>query len=394
MELGWSFKFPHHESARPRASARSQPRLRTRGGFVGSGGALVLARHLALAYGRACKVRCGASGASRAGFKVNTKYKGAVSYGTVSKEELEEAARIRSEYSAERPEQAKSALPAAKKRLLLKRLQQPGQAKTGYGPAIAQLMREAKPPDSDSAEAKEDEADGNENSAPGSDEAPKDQADGQNSTSSQAPESGEAQKGSESSESSESSTDFPGLADTVLRRRAVCLESWEGWPAAMALSAAQRIAENPRGSAAASIQAAVRALSTAGEHVPAAELLLTLRDGGVDREVLERRLNVQAASALFEEVAVRSGLELQAAGYLDDAWEALMAASAQPRLSRFLRRPTLKALAAVSERLANNSSSNPRAQVRYIRGALDAEVVLQGLSRDRREAGDAQLFPE
>ncbi|CAE7677442.1 unnamed protein product, partial [Symbiodinium sp. CCMP2456] len=51
-----------------------------------------------------------------------------------------------------------------------------------------------------------------------------------------------------------------------------------------ALSAARRLAENPRGAAAASLQAAARAFSSAGEHALASELLLSLRDGGVDRE--------------------------------------------------------------------------------------------------------------
>ncbi|CAE7702445.1 unnamed protein product, partial [Symbiodinium microadriaticum] len=64
---------------------------------------------------------------------------------------------------------------------------------------------------------------------------------------------------------------------------------------------------------------------------------------------------------------------------------ALMAASAQPDLRKSFRKPTLKALALVSERLCNDTSTTPKEQVKYLRGALDAEVVLQGLARDRKE---------
>ncbi|OLP76740.1 hypothetical protein AK812_SmicGene43287 [Symbiodinium microadriaticum] len=254
--------------------------------------------------------------------------------------------------------------------------------KAGYGAAILQLsarsreMREEEPESEEPAE-----------------EEPQESASSIEAEASTAEEGGSAPETTplsaatdvEDNSDSDSFDSLPGLADTVLRRRAVCLENWEGWPAAMALSAARRLAENPRGAAAASLQAAARAFSFAGEHALAAELLLSLRDGGVDREVLQRRLDVGSASALFEEVAVRAGLELQAAGYFSDAWEALMAASAQPDLRKSFRKPTLKALALVSERLCNDTSTTPKEQVKYLRGALDAEVVLQGLARDRKE---------
>ncbi|OLP90429.1 hypothetical protein AK812_SmicGene28010 [Symbiodinium microadriaticum] len=135
MEPNWSIR-PIPTTAR-RAAASLEPAISKPWlgpSVLGTSAVLVFTRHLSCTTGRLPKVLLRAiRRASRKGFKVNTKYKGAVSYGTVSQEELEEAARIRSEYNAERPQQAQSALPAAKKRLLLKRLQQPGQVDVSQG---------------------------------------------------------------------------------------------------------------------------------------------------------------------------------------------------------------------------------------------------------------------
>ncbi|CAJ1403364.1 unnamed protein product [Effrenium voratum] len=181
---------------------------------------------------------------------------------------------------------------------------------------------------------------------------------------------------------------LPGLADTA--NLTSSLQSWEGWAPAMDLAGARRVAAAPRSAAASALKAAARALSAADEHELCAQVLLELRDFGVDREVLERRLSPAAANALFEETALRLGLALRDAGQRQDAWEALMAVCAQPALGQHLRKPSLQALAEVSERLAN-ATSDPYLQVQYLQGVLDAEVVLQALPRDRREGLELYL---
>ncbi|CAJ1418394.1 unnamed protein product [Effrenium voratum] len=308
------------------------------------------------------KVRVEAKGASdlRQGFKVNTKYRGAASYGTISQEEMEEAERIRNQYTTDLSSIKKADVQPARKRLLLKRLK-PGFAAGSRTKRLVQVVQHRQ--ESEAEVEAEEEA--------------------------EAEEPNVAETGSErSSEPGSREAFLPGLADTA--NLTSSLQSWEGWAPAMDLAGARRVAAAPRSAAASALKAAARALSAADEHELCAQVLLELRDFGVDREVLERRLSPAAANALFEETALRLGLALRDAGQRQDAWEALMAVCAQPALGQHLRKPSLQALAEVSERLAN-ATSDPYLQVQYLQGVLDAEVVLQALPRDRREGLELYL---
>eukprot|EP00435_Cladocopium_sp_Y103_P045255 s1129_g12.t4 len=164
--------------------------------------------------------------------------------------------------------------------------------------------------------------------------------------------------------------------------------SWEGWPPPMDLAAAKSLAATVTkpGSSRVSglaLQAAARALYEIKDFVGSALLLRELRDFGVDLEVLERRLEVVKAQNLFDQVAVRLGVAYLDAGLWRDAWEALMGACAQPRLSRPLATIAVAALADAAERGAN--ASEALQQVELLQGLLDAEAVLRALPRDRRE---------
>mgnify|MGYP002804276468 CR=1 FL=1 len=280
----------------------------------------------------------------RKGFKVNTQYRGARSYGTISQEELEEAARIRNEYNEDLSSVKKADVkPKARRRLLLKRLR----------PSFQALDEEDEDDTEDQEETGEKSGDG----------------DGDDSEAS----------------SSWSSTATVGAAATPLRELRT---SWLGWPSPMELSASRNLAQTlttPGASRVSgrTLQAAARALYEANDMVKCALTLRELRDFGVDREVLERRLDVSDASDLFDEVAVRLGVVYLDAGLWRDAWEALMGACAQPRLAPRWRKAALSALADAAERGAN--ASDAWQQVELLQGVLDAEAVLSALPRDRRE---------
>lgn len=285
-------------------------------------------------------------------FKVNKQYRGARSYGTISQEELEEAARIRNEYNQDLSSVKKAdARPKARRRLLLKRLRPSFQA-----------------PQEDEGEDGETEEE-DESSSGSNEDADADGADGLLET-----------KGNSSSWSSAA-----GVGDVSAKSFRT---SWEGWPPPMDLAAAQSLATSVTkpGSSRVSglaLQAAARALYETKNFVSSAVLLWELRDFGVDREVLERRLDVVKAQNLFDQVAVRLGVAYLDAGLWRDAWEALMGACAQPRLSRPLAKIAVAALADAAERGAN--ASEALQQVELLQGLLDAEAVLRALPRDRRE---------
>lgn len=172
------------------------------------------------------------------------------------------------------------------------------------------------------------------------------------------------------------------------------IDDWLGWPPALELGPAKRIAKGSlRRQPVAMLQAGARALSGAGDHREAASLLRELRDFGVDRGVLERRLDLSAASKLSQDAAVLLGLELKRADLQFDAWKALLAACAeQPGLRKALHVPTLQALSAVSDTLTKRNCSNPAKQVEVLQGVVDAYIVLQKASKsDSRERLELEL---
>ncbi|CAK9058008.1 unnamed protein product [Durusdinium trenchii] len=287
----------------------------------------------------------------RRGFKVNKEYKGSHSYGTISQEEMEEAARIRSRYdedfaSVKKAEAKKS---KARKRLLLKRLR----------PSFQEYQED------------EIEERGEESAEAASEDAEDDP--GRSTPSTPVSRSREAGGG-------------------ALRSKPVASwkTSWEGWPAPMDLSSARKLASSLGATSSARrasgrvLQAAARALVEAQEHLGAAQLLLELRDFGVEREVLDRRLTPSEAEQLFDEAAVRLGHAYLNANLWGNAWEALIAACAQPRLSQPLASWALSGLASAAER-GCKAATEPLRQVELLQGALDAEAVWGALPRERRE---------
>ncbi|CAJ1367446.1 unnamed protein product [Effrenium voratum] len=103
------------------------------------------------------KVRVEAKGASdlRQGFKVNTKYRGAASYGTISQEEMEEAERIRNQYTTDLSSIKKADVQPARKRLLLKRLK-PGFAAGSRTKRLVQVVQHRQESEAGEVEAEEE----------------------------------------------------------------------------------------------------------------------------------------------------------------------------------------------------------------------------------------------
>ncbi|CAE8741726.1 unnamed protein product [Polarella glacialis] len=349
----------------------------------------------------------------RGGFRVNPLYHGARSYGRVDSEDFEEAKRIRGGYMSDisTSQQAGVAgqLAAARQRLLLKRAKR-GATSSNKAGAWASVVTGGAAASRSGACAEEVDEAGEEEPEESQfdDDSEGDEGDDAcNSGSAESNGGADSGAGGNASSSSRGTTsrparsrgtsqaNFPGLAEEP----ELCSQpvgrgleaAWSGWPAASIPATARDLAARMslRSCSAAALQAGARALSTSGEHAAAAFLLQELRDFGVDREVLERRLDVSQAAALFQEAALLLCVELRSAGRLADAWEALMAACAEPELAMRWRGPSLEALLDLSTELAKRNSRERR--VAFLQGAADAEAVLRALPHDAREGLEIDL---
>mmetsp|Transcript_37478 Transcript_37478/g.104134 ORF Transcript_37478/g.104134 Transcript_37478/m.104134 type:complete len:561 (-) Transcript_37478:79-1761(-) len=337
---------------------------------------------------------------TRRGFQVNTKYKGARSYGSVDEDELAEAERVRGMYNQEiRAQQAAATkrFADARKRLLRRRLRQgrSWQPELSYndgsdGNGVAEVAGESAILDDDDA----DEESGSVDAAALVSDAPK--------TAPEFPEQGSAgnspgnvvasqvvgtvpRTAGEGQAFGSAGAAFPGLADTVTPSVSSGLSLAAPGPQ-VPLSIAERLASDEvaqRHSSGAHLLAAASALSAAGRHAEAAVLLRHLRDFGVERDILTRRLSLAEAEMLFQEASLGLGLELQSAGMLTEAWAALLAACAE-RLP-WKPRQAVCALAAVALQLASRCSREPTRQVEVLQGAVDAATVCRALPPDQRD---------
>jgi len=395
------------------------------------------------------RVRRGATDVeySRKGFRVNTKYKGSKSYGTIGEDELEESARLRERWASGNTEveaKANERLSSARKRMMQRRLNAGGSAwqrptspslqggrkpgpnglldpgAGGLDSVVDAEMAELAKKEASTTEGAEGDADaeGADDSAGGTvggrggaagfgedgeddagasagldDSGAGGRAGGEGASSSGAAGGGGRHAGTRGSV--EAVAAFPGLADSsegrsVDRSRRGAFS--ELAHAALPLSDAQLLLTNAAGRRrcpGTQLAAAAAALSKAGDHLGAADLLFELRDFGVERDVLERRIDFSEAAGRCEEASLLLGQELQFAGQLRAAWTAILAACAEPQLQD--RRRALELLADVSLQLSDRYLNEPSKQVEVLEAALDAELVVKGLSSDRREELEINL---
>mmetsp|Transcript_134544 Transcript_134544/g.339823 ORF Transcript_134544/g.339823 Transcript_134544/m.339823 type:complete len:547 (+) Transcript_134544:3-1643(+) len=150
------------------------------------------------------------------------------------------------------------------------------------------------------------------------------------------------------------------------------------------LAAAEALAADPTArsrSGARQLASAAAVLSQAGKHSEAADLLYSARDFGVEQDVLTRRIDVQAAEALFGEVSVQLGVELRAAGRPFEAWRALLEACAEERQPQRFKE-AMSILADIAIACAKPGIS-PQRQVELLQAVVDAELVERTLPADR-----------
>jgi len=333
---------------------------------------------------------------SRKGFRINEGYKGARSYGSVGEDEFEEAARIRAMFSGDIDSQRTSLtqkMAAARKRLLRRRLRRDQDDLDGRETGSRRGDAATEPSDDEKGDEAGVGLDGEEGDG-GSDEA-SGSTNAEGAASSDAPLASSASSiggsgsgsrpadgpaspsggrtGGATVVGSSDGASFPGLGETMRLRssRGSAGSVRARSSTCVSLGAAERLVLD------------ADALSDAGRHAEAAVLLRHVRDFGVDRDVLQRRLTAKKADVLFNVVSLDLGLELKSANQLPEAWQALMEAAAEPRMTDPKR--TVEVLTDVAMRLVKQFTRDPTRQVDVLQGAVDVETVHRKLLRDRRD---------
>lgn len=333
----------------------------------------------------------------RDGFRV-TQYKGARSYGTVDEDDFAEAARIRSGYTEDIRSQQTSAaqrMAEARKRMLRRRLRRGNVWQSAFSTPTASVQRPDVPQQEATADASAASGDSSEQEAASAedtegeemqDEGDKDPDVGGNDLAAVGEEQGI--KEDTSNGNNAGSAFFPGLADVRMASpaRGADLNFDSSSAPKVPLSSAKRLVADDaarRRCPGRQLAAAASALSVVGQHEDAAALLRYLRDFGVEQDIVQRRLSFAEADALFQEAALRLGLELQLAGKLYAAWEALLAVCAEEQLSQ--ARAAMEALTDVALKLSTELVNQPARQVEVLQAVADAAVLNRSLTRDRQD---------
>jgi len=348
--------------------------------------------------------------ATRRGFQVNDKYKGARSYGKVDEDDFEDAARVRSMFTDDIRSQQSNATQKtaeARKRMLRRRLKRGNVWQSSFSTptAAVQLPGKAAAPQTEGASdvSVASGGDGGQEAASaegaeGEEGEEGEEGDKSEGVGEQVPDKdaydlaavGEKQDGNgETSDGKDvGKAFFPGLAEVNAASppRDASFRFDNASAPKVPLSSAKRLVDDDaarRRCPGRQLAAAASTLSTAGQHEGAAVLLRYLRDFGVEQDIIQRRLSFAEADALFQEAAVRLGLELQLAGQLYAAWDALLAACAEEQMPQ--AGVATEALTHVAMKLSANLVNQPAKQVEILQAAADAAALNRSLKRDRQD---------
>jgi len=337
------------------------------------------------------------STATRDGFQVNDKVTWARSYGRVDTDDFEEAARVRSMFTGELRSQETSAAQRkaeARKRMLRRRLRRGNIGQkvaevAAQRPAVVTTLQQEPVTDASAVNGGARGQEAGTVEGAGCEEIEDESQKVTDLGDDDVVAVGEEQDGKERSSGNDiGSAIFPGLADVAVasQTEGASFRLDNASAPTFPLSSARRLVADEaarRRCPGRQLAAAASALSVAGQHDDAAVLLRYLRDFGVEQDIIQRRLSLLEADALFQEAAVRLGLELQLAGQLYAAWEALSAACAEEQLSG--AQTATIALTNVAMRLSAKLVDNPSRQVEVLQAAVDAAWLNRSLKRDRQD---------